>query len=181
MTDGPLGGGKEPGVGGEGPAGLGPGSLLSLGGPPWGSGSESGLVSGQKSGVPGVSNEAAAAGGVEGVDEGVEAFASGAVGHVGSVEDSGDLGGELGTVLVVGKVPVGGVVGVDEGVEVGVDGLVIVLHVVWDQGLGLDRLGGGPPGGGASLDNWAGSLLDWGLNGGWGWGGSGDVGGGILT
>merc|ERR550517_712219 len=122
------GGLEEPGVGSGRPAGLGAG--LGSGG-----GTVTGQVSGQKSGV--------LVGGVEGVDEGVETLAAGAVGGEGSVEDAGDLGCELGAVLVEAEVAVGGVVGVDEGVEVGVDGLVVVLGVVRDQWLGLDGLRGG--------------------------------------
>merc|ERR1719295_1211871 len=146
----PLGGGggggleEEPGVSGGRPAGLGAG--LGGGGPGagGGGGAVTGQVSGQKTSV--------LVGGVEGVDEGVESLAAGAVGHVGAVQDAGHLGGELGAVLVEAEVAVGGVVGVDEGVEVGVDGLVVVLGVVGDQGLGLDGLGGGPLWGGAGLN-----------------------------
>lgn len=84
-----------------------------------------------------------------GVDEGVSALAIGTVGNKGAVELSGNLGGELGTILVVGEVEVGGVMGVDEGVAVGVL-LNLVVFRDDDRGLG-DGLG---PGG----------LLDWGLD-----------------
>jgi hypothetical protein len=55
---------------------------------------------------------------VEGVDEGVESFASGAWGNIVGSKDTGNLWGEFGAVLVEGKVAVGGVVWVDEGVVV---------------------------------------------------------------
>ena len=71
-------------------------------------------------------------GGVEGVDEGVDA------GTVGTGRDGvdevllggGSLGSEVGAVGVEPEVSVGGIVGVDEGVEVGVDrsgGVVVVV------------------------------------------------------
>lgn len=167
-----LGGGgggglEEPGVGGEGPAGLGPWGGCWAGAGSWGL-TGSGQMTGQESCVVVAL--------VEGVDEGVESLAAGAVGDEGSVEDAGHLGGELGSVLVEGKVAVGGVVGVDEGVEVGVDGLVVVLLVVWDQGLGLDLLGLGPGSGTDLLDG-----LLWGTGSGLLWLGLGNESGSILT
>jgi len=77
-------------------------------------------------------------GGVEGVDEGVDAGAIGARGHEGGGAGFGGVGSELGCVAVELEVAVGGVVGVDEGVEVGVDGSVVVVGVVdGDGGDGL--------------------------------------------
>lgn len=58
---------------------------------------------------------------VEGVDEGVQTLATGAWGNIVGSENTGDLWGELGSLLVEGKVAVGGVVWVDEGVGVGVN------------------------------------------------------------
>merc|ERR1719295_1351486 len=165
------GGLEEPGVGSGRPAGLWAGLGGGGAGAGSGGGTVTGQVSGQKSGV--------LVGGVEGVDEGVEALAAGAVGDERSVKDAGDLGGELGAVLVEAEVAVGGVVGVDEGVEVGVDGLVVVLGVVRDQWLGLDGLRGGlglGSGAGGDLDGGGQGLLDE-----WGRGGGGDESGGVLA
>ena len=82
-------------------------------------------MSGQQSGL---------VAGIEGVDEWVDTGAVSAVGDGSGVGNSGGLWGELGTVLVEGKVAVSGVVGVDEGVEVGVDWSVVVV-VIGDSGL----------------------------------------------
>ena len=127
-------------------------------------------MSGQESGV--------VVAGVKWVDEGVESLAASAGGNERAVQNTGDLRGKLGTVLVEGKVAVGGVVGVDEGVEVGVNWLVIILLVVRDQGLGLDGLRGNPDSSGAS--NGASSLLNGG-GGGANWLGLGNESGSILT
>jgi len=75
---------------------------------------------------------------VEGVDEGVDSGAVGAVGDKVGVQRTGwgSLGCEGSSVAVEGKVAVGGVVGVDEGVEVGVNNLLSII-VITDLGLGL--------------------------------------------
>ena len=80
--------------------------------------------------------------GVEGVDEGVDSGAVGAVGHEALLADGGGGGVELGGVLVELEVAVGGIVGVDEGVEVGVDRGVLVVKVGHGAGLGNDADGG---------------------------------------
>ena len=126
-------------------------------------------MSGQESGV--------VVAGVKRVDEGVESLAASAGGNERAVQNTGDLRGELGTVLVEGKVAVSGVMGVDEGVEVGVNWLVIILLVVRDQGLGLDGLRGNPDGG---ASNGASSLLNGGGSGA-NWLGLGNESGSILT
>jgi len=118
------------------------------------SGLESGLVTGQESGV--------GVGSVEGVDEGVDAGTVGAVGHGGQelvVHGAAGLGAEVGSVGVELEVTVGGVVGVDEGVEVGVHRDVNVVVVEGSgYGGGGDRGGGDKPSGG--LGRGRGSSLD---------------------
>ena len=54
---------------------------------------------------------------VKGVDQRVQAFASGPVQNVLDSEDTGNLRGKLGSIFVESEVAVSGVMGVDEGVE----------------------------------------------------------------
>ena len=93
--------------------------------------------------------------GVEGVDEGVDAGAVGAIGHKGLLDGGGGLGIEFGGVLVELEVPVSGVVGVDEGVAVGVNGSVVVFII--GNGDGSGRLGSGL---GSGLGKGSGLLID---------------------
>lgn len=141
-----AGGEVEGGAGGSG--GLEDGESCAGSGGGAGSGAEGLLLDGSGSGGNSGSGASAESGevtsedaglvvrGVEGVHEGVDAGAVGAIGDEGSGVGLA-LGGEGGAVLVETEVAVGGVVGVDEGVEVRVDGGVVVLIVIEGFGDGL--------------------------------------------
>lgn len=159
-----AGGEVEGGAGGSG--GLEDGESCAGSGGGAGSGAEGLLLDGSGSGGNSGSGASAESGevtsedaglvvrGVEGVHEGVDAGAVGAIGDEGSGVGLA-LGGEGGAVLVETEVAVGGVVGVDEGVEVGVSGSVNVV-IVGDSLDGLLLLGldkAGSSGGGDSSLN----------------------------
>lgn len=157
----PRGGGGSGGLEGNGePGGL-LGSDNTSGGDGIGDGSR---TAGSRLGAGKVTSEvtgqetsggALLVGGVEGVNEGVQAFASSAGRDIISTKDTGDLGGELGGVLVVAEVEMGGIVGVHEGVEL-LDGLGTRsgpgLGSRSDTDGGLLRTGSGPLGLGSGTD-----------------------------
>lgn len=88
------------------------------------------------------------------IDEGVKALATSAWRDVVGAKDTGNLWGELGAVLVEGKVAVGGVVWVDEGVVVGSRGFDKLWPWGWSWGGFLNSWGNlGSCG--------AGCLFDW--------------------